>query len=197
MPFDDNKIEIFKELINIGVGKAGATLNQLLACHVQLNVPNISVIYKDEFRNRIHDDNEMFSSVEMKFSGPFNGSASLLFNLESASRLVSALIGDDVITSEMDEIKSGALSEVGNILLNNVMGSISNIINEHFAFSVVEYFEGDFRSLFDKSFGDIGVLIVAETNFDVPPLNIAGQINILMSWDSFEFMEKAFEKEFE
>ncbi len=52
MQLDDQKIELFRELINIGVGKASATLNQLLNSHVYLTVPNI-VILVNIIKNRI------------------------------------------------------------------------------------------------------------------------------------------------
>ena len=194
MQIDENKVEIFKELINIGVGKASATLNQLLAAHVHLKVPSISIMSHNEYLELGKDNDGLYSAVEMKFSGPFTGATNLLFSQESASKLISALIGEEIITSEMDELKSGTLSEVGNILLNSVMGSISNIINDHFDFSVVEYLEGSFAELANKSFLELIVLIVAETNFEVPPLNIKGQINIIMSLESFDSLEKAVEK---
>lgn len=194
MQLDYKKTEILRELINIGIGKASATLNQLLACHVHLDVPNVIIMAISEYLSDKVKNQEIYSAVEMKFNGAFRGSTNLMFSQESAAQLVSALTGEEVSTHEMDEIKSGTLSEVGNILLNGVMGSISNIIHDHFDFSVVEYIEGNLVDLVNKSFSETDILVVAETSFEVPPLNIQGQINILMSLKSFEALEYAIEK---
>ena len=191
MQLDKKQSEIFRELINIGVGRAGSTLNQLLSSHVDLNVPKISIFSIQEYINHQNLNNDVFSAVEMGFRGPFSGAANLLFSQKSAAQLTSALVGDELESYEMHELKSGTLSKVGNILLNSVMGSISNIINDHFDYSVAEYREGTFENLIHQSFQDTKVLIMAETNFHVSDMEINGQIVIMMSLESFEILEKS------
>jgi len=191
MPLNNRQKEVFQELVNIGVGRAGSTLNQLLSSHVELNVPNISIYSIKDYFDSHSSDEKIFSSVEMGFRGPINGAANLLFTEKSAAQLTSALVGEELESYEMDELKSGTLSEVGNILLNSVMGSISNIINDHFDYSVAEYVEGTFEKLIERSFDDAKILIVAETYFNVSDMKINGQIVIMMTLESFEIIEKA------
>ena len=191
MQLDHKKREIFQELVNIGIGRAGSTLNQLLSSHVDLNVPKISIFSLQEYIDYNGKSEDIISAVEMGFQGPFKGAANLFFSQKSAAQLISALVGDELDNYEMDELKSGTLSEVGNILLNSVMGSISNIINNHFDYSVAEYMEGTLENLLERSFYDTKVIIVAETNFTVSDLEINGQIVIMMALESFEILEKA------
>ncbi|MBN2281568.1 MAG: chemotaxis protein CheC [Candidatus Marinimicrobia bacterium] len=194
MQISDREIEIFQEMINIGIGRAGATLNQILSTHIELNVPHISVLSLPDYLKQTKKENEIFSAVEMGFDGPFPGAAHLIFSNKSAAQLVSALVGDEVKNDEIDEIKSGTLSEIGNILLNSVMGSISNILQDHFNYSVVEYMEGTLKNLIERSFRETTLLIIAETNFYIQEMEIDGQIAILMTLKSFEIMEKAIGK---
>ncbi len=42
---------------------------------------------------------------------------------------------------DMDALRAGTFCEVGNIVLNGVMGSISNMLNFDFDYSVPEYLE--------------------------------------------------------
>ena len=55
----------------------------------------------------------------MTFQGGLDGCAFLVFPHTSAARLLSAVTGDDAGGDDMDSLRSGALTEVGNILINS------------------------------------------------------------------------------
>ena len=80
--------DALREIINIGVGRAAGTLNELLNHHITLEVPRIDVI-------ALGDLDEKFglvratsvSAVRLLFKGPIAGVSSLVFPPESASKL--------------------------------------------------------------------------------------------------------------
>lgn len=51
MPIREGLNDALKEIINIGVGKAAGTLNNLLNKHIVLEVPNVNFIPLGEMEN--------------------------------------------------------------------------------------------------------------------------------------------------
>jgi len=79
----------------------------------------------------------------MSFDGSFSGNAALIFSPESAMILVSTLTDEPPIPGEMDALCMGTLTEVGNILMNGVIGSISNALQAKMHFSLPGYMESE------------------------------------------------------
>lgn len=64
----------------------------------------------------------------MDFSGFFIGMVKLVFFIESVINLVFVFIGEGVKSCDLDIFKIGILIEVGNIVINSVMGLMSNML---------------------------------------------------------------------
>lgn len=195
-PTSEDLIDALREIINIGVGKAAGTLNELLACHITLEVPKIAIIHPDNLDSHISNKSEeAVSLVSLQFSGQFSGLSTLVLTNDSASKLVDLLIGDDVPSDEMDAIKAGTLTEVGNILLNAVMGSIGNILDSRLSYAIPTYQEGSLRRLLLPAMQQESAALEVTTRFTVQSSQITGEFLLLFevgSFDSFvETLESA------
>ncbi len=175
------------ELINIGVGKAAGVLNAMLNHHVALRVPAVRVMSLVQASQELATLSKKYvSSVRLGFSGRLNGLAALYFPPESAAKLVSVLVGEKPEDLDLDSVKIATLTEVGNILLNGVVGSISNIVGQHLEFSVPVYEEETLQGLVSSSgSGSEDVVIMAETEFSAEDLQINGTIMLLLEVSSF------------
>lgn len=99
--------DALKEVINIGVGKGADSLNQLLNTHIKLEIPNLKIIPADKLSEELgYMGKGQLSTVNLKFSGDLEGSSLLIFPEVSAASLVTALMGDQFDSSEMDSLKS-------------------------------------------------------------------------------------------
>ena len=86
------QLDALRELINIGIGKAAALLNEMLSAHIQLHVPRVEIIAVADLESVIDRlGGGVTAAVQLSFRGPFNGSASLVFADEGANRLVDLL----------------------------------------------------------------------------------------------------------
>jgi len=194
MDLTQKQYDTLKEIINIGVGKSAATLNEMLQSHIDLSVPKIAVQSIDECTDLLLNTNSIdksqLSAVKMNFHGSLNGCAELIFPQDSASHLVSSLIGEIPTNDEVVDLKAGTVSEVGNIILNGVMGSITNLINGHVEYTPLEYFEGDHKNILRIEITDKNIVIIfADTKFIVKDLNITGNIILMYSVDTFKKLE--------
>lgn len=178
------QLDILQELINIGVGRAAGMLNQMVRAHIQLQVPVLKVVTPDEVTNLYAlRSSSVFSAVQLSFTGEFAGVSALIFPPESASKLVSVVLGqEDGLAADAD-MRSGTLQEIGNIVLNGVMGSIANILNEPLRYSPPDYIEAGITNIIGRR---SGMVLVARTQFSMKDHCIEGEVLIIFSLSSFD-----------
>jgi chemotaxis protein CheC len=179
MQLSDLQIDALREVINIGVGYAASSLNELIGAHVRLTVPEIAVLDFQEAMVRLAVPGcNSLSTVQLQFSGSIKGDVALIFPSDSAVKLVSLLTGEEGGDSDVDGIRAATLEEAGNILLNGVVGSVSNLLHEDISFSVPYYSEG----ALPQGLGGEGVVhvIFARARFNMDEHEIQGEILLFL-----------------
>jgi len=173
------------ELVNIGIGHAASTLNSLIGHKIRLVVPSIEILTIQSIIDhpQLCAEGDV-SAVSMAFRGSFNGNASLMFPLESASTLVAVLTDEAADSPQLNELRSGTLAEVGNILLNGVMGSIGNMLSASLNYSVPTYHESPLPDVLGHQQAE--AVLVARANFFVDELRIEGNILLFFEIESFQ-----------
>lgn len=183
MMLSNEQHDLLCELINIGVGRAANSLNALINSRVTLAVPTIEVRELSEVEN----STELLTAIQMEFGGAFKGMSSLIFPAESASKLTSLLIGEEEDPIGLDTLRMGALCEIGNILLNAVVGSIGNVLLEELEYSVPDYAEGTLRSLLERGAHEVdGQMILAKMEFNVEEHRIRGSVLLYFEFGSMQ-----------
>jgi chemotaxis protein CheC len=181
--------DVLQELINIGIGRAAGMLNEMLDTHVILQVPIIRIFPQQNLEQELGEiSRNTLSAVRMGFKGSFSGNALLLFPPESANNLVSVLTGEDSVEDDMDAIRTGTLTEIGNIVINGVMGSISNAIGKQLSYSVPSYREDSLLNMLQQNHDDVrdATIILARTHFIIEKHFINGDIILFFEVGSFD-----------
>ncbi|MBN1219352.1 MAG: chemotaxis protein CheC [Anaerolineae bacterium] len=188
-----DQIDTLKELINIGVGRAAGMLNSMLQSQVLLEVPYVKIFSLLTLKEEMGKlGSQKLSTVRLSFKGPFSGVASLVFPPDSAGKFVDVLTGEEPATPDLDSIRIGTLTEVGNIILNGVMGSIGNVLDRRINYSVPTYIEDNIERLLlaDGLDADTTILL-AHTHFTIEQLCIEGDIILLFEVGSFDALLSA------
>jgi chemotaxis protein CheC len=181
-------LDALKELVNTGVGRAAASLNVMLDAHIELEVPSISILQSED-KTEEQDSiwHTELACVQLGFRGNFTGSAILVFPPESAVKLVSTLTGEDPEAPYLNAIMAGTLNEIGNIVINSVVGTIGNILDRPFDFSLPDYMEGKLANLLQsKSDGKPLTILLVRTHFRVRDRQVEGSIILLFELGSFD-----------
>jgi chemotaxis protein CheC len=188
-----NQLDALAEFINVGVGRAASALNDLISSHVELSVPQIHVLTLDELPRALGGmEQEVVSSVQMNFRGSLDGSAFLIFPQASALKLVTLLTGDEARPDDLDTIRSGALTEVGNILINSVVGTLSNVLARPLHYSLPVYAEEPVVGLLTARRPEERTLILlAKTSFVTRQMQIEGNLLLLFEVKSFDSLLSA------
>lgn len=194
MNLTPEEIDGLTEVINIGVGKAARVLNEIIDSHICLQIPYVTVLSptgaKDALSQRLGSDH--LSAVRLGFNGTLSGNAQLLFPTDSASKLVAIILNEDLGNADLDSVKIGALTEVGNIFISGVMGAISNLLRQDFNYSLPIYIEGLIPQLLNDSTSEYdATILLAQTRFTIEQLQIEGDIVLIFKVGSFEALLKA------
>jgi len=197
MNLTPSQLDVLQEIINIGVGRAANVLNEMIAAHIRLQVPAIKVLsrldIKQELAHRLRL--EPISSVRLGFTGTLSGNAHLVFPTDSASKLVAILTDEEIGTPDLDAVKIGTLTEVGNIVINGAIGSISNLLKQQLRYSMPAYIEGSIEQLLTNGSSSINAtILLAQTRFTIDQLQVEGDIILFFNLGSFDILLTSIEQ---
>ena len=195
---DAETIDAIKEIVNIGVGRAAGHLNQMTNSHIRLQVPSVELVHLNEITapdNKLFSE-DMLSAVVLNFKGNFSGISAVLIPPKSAISLVMLLTGEVEDSPELDAIRIEALKEVGNIMINAVMGSIANALSEHLVYTIPIYIEGSIAEIMNlKKQGPEGEwVLLVRTNFLIESRNIEGHILFVLEIGSLDRLIESIHK---
>ncbi len=200
MELTADQLDALQELINVGVGQAAGMLNEMIEFRIQLQVPLVKLLTPEELLAELSGrlGLDPLASVQLEFTGSFGGTAQLVFPTESAANLVALLTGEKLESPDLDSLKIGTLTEVGNIVINGVMGSISNMLSQPLHYSVPIYTEEDVKQIvplkevesLEEVRSDVTVLL-AQASFEVEALQIKGDIVLFFGVGSFDVLLEA------
>ena len=198
MNLQPQHIDAIREIVNIGIGRAAGMLNEMLKSHVELQVPSIKIFsHKDLEKELGVLCQEKLSCIRMQFKGPFSGVALLIFPPDSASELVDLLIDEIPEQHDLDSIRIGTLTEVGNIVLNGVMGSIGNILDKKISYSVPSYLEDTIsKSISSNTPCPDSVIMLVRAYLNIKKHMIKGEIIILFEVGYFDALIEEIESSF-
>ncbi len=183
------QLDAIREIMNVGVNESTNILSQMLNVSVDLNVPLVKVVQSCDLMQELEMlGSANLSAVNMEFRNSFSGISQLVFSHDSANKLVQLFSREVLDLEEFDEIKSGALVELGNIILNAVLAEFSNFFHHDFDFFVPEYYENyrkDFFEKIDRYVDD--VVLIGQTLFTVEEYQISGDIIIYLNINSFKY----------
>lgn len=182
MKIDPYTLDAIQELINIGIGNSASMLAELTRSKIHLHVPVIKIMRMSEIQTEaeVRDDTPM-ATVYLEFSGIFSGKTALMIPPGSAADLVNLILQDSCEEEELNAVMVDTLKEVANIIVNGVMGSISNVLDEHLTYSIPSYLLSPVSTLVVQSgWEDDKEVILANTTFIVQERNIRGTILMVL-----------------
>ncbi|NLL71803.1 MAG: chemotaxis protein CheC [Epulopiscium sp.] len=146
----DNQVryDILKELFNISVGQAASMLSEVVNKTILLDVPNIEILDSNKELSKLQahlpavlDGTLMVSSIT--FKEQLTGEANLIFPAEKMKTFISLCLDQEeqeIQYSNMNftDIDFDIVKEIGNIILNAIVGGLSNHLNIQLQYTLPE-----------------------------------------------------------
>ena len=194
--FHEDERDAAAELLNIGIGRAAASLSRMLDKEVVLAVPRVHFVPVDELASRLGEDGlDDVALVVQPFRGAFDGQAMVVFPEQESHQLARLLLQDDL--ADNADLERDALTEVGNVVLNGCLGSLANVIRGEFVAQAPKFarchVEGLLDTAADKS---LGTLLLAEVSFSIKSHDIRGLVLLALPVDSIEGFRESIAKLF-
>ena len=192
-------VDALKEIFNIGMGRAAAALSKLVYEKVKLSVPRLDVLHRDELPAAVAEDfDSELALVRQDFTGSAAGTAFLLMSKESGLRLLNGLVqGPDRDAGDIGEADQELLVEVGNILINALVGSMANTLGIAFELHHGRCDVGAVDAVcrqFQEEVADHVLLV--ETLFLLPGRHIGGNLLVMMTSEEMGHVLQSIDKVF-
>lgn len=186
------------ELLNIGFGRAGASLSKLTQQRVLLEVPQVAIhpiTHLNQSLGKLVD--ERVASVHQVFTGPVAGDALLLLDPIAAATLTELLTDVAPISMDLDPSSREVFTEVGNIVLNACIGTFGNMLEVPVSFSVPDVDVTTVHAVVDRMLdsGDaLRYALVITAGFRLRDSAVTGYVVIVLTVISLKRLLEALDR---
>lgn len=181
------ELDALTEMVNIGVGRAAASLREMVGEQVHLSVPKVTLVSRDQAILTL-GENEVSNlvGIHQVFEGEITGRALLIFPDTKSLELVRAVVGGELPLEEIIELEQEALAEIGNIILNGCLATVANLLQRSLKMSLPEILRGEPAVFFNlappPAAGDVVMFLYI--NFAIRSRDIRGYIAMIMDLPS-------------
>jgi chemotaxis protein CheC len=198
MELNTDQQDALVELLNIGFGRAGASLSKLTQQRVLLEVPQVAIhpiTHLNQSLGKLVD--ERVASVHQVFSGPVAGDALLLLDPVAAATLTELLTDVPPLSMDLDPSSREVFTEVGNIVLNACIGTFGNMLDVPVSFSVPDVDVTTVHSVVDRMLetGDaLRYALVITAGFRLRDSAVTGYVVIVLTVLSLKRLLEALDR---
>lgn len=183
---DIQQVELLKELFNLGVGNASASIGEIANCEVHLSVPRVRVSRLGDIIKEIEElEGATLSAIAQEYSGPFEGTVMMIYSEEASLSLVRLIMGSDASAEQLSEMETDALCEIGNIVLNACLSTVGNLCKAEIETSLPFILSGgteDVLTMGGKLNREKSVIFL-KMGFKVEKGDLQGYISFLLDTD--------------
>jgi chemotaxis protein CheC len=157
--------------------------------HIELSVPEIRFVTSAQALDLLKiDEEEEVCYVEQHFEGAyFVSHALLVFTEHESIELVKLFLGGGELTDEMTSLEVEAMNEIGNIILNASIGSLSNILSDQINSSLPVCIRTRAKNIFARNRVDeSNMMLLIFVDFGVESKKIKGYIVLILKLTSFD-----------
>ncbi len=179
------------EVFNLGVGRAADALSQLAGEPVLLTVPKVELLLKQEVIDQLAGNAEQrISAVRQTFEGTLCTEALLMFPAAQSLQLVQIMLGENLALEDLGEMEQEALAEIGNILLNSVLASVSDQLDLALQGSLPEVELGVLADLLTTDQNSDQPLLSLQVRFEIASRRIEGYLVFLLDIRSADLLAR-------
>lgn len=193
--FNEDQIDVLKELMNISLGEATSHVAELLNAFGTMHIPKISIRDSAEVKEVIIDNIDEsldYYVIKQLFAGKFGGECVFVINEESAKNLVSHLY--DVNEAVEDDI-TDAVMELTNIVTSSIIGRLTEELSVQVQFFAPSSTFVEASSIIDDdAIISYSKIIVVSTEIEFKEQNICANIFILTKDEAISSLRDLIDK---
>ncbi len=179
-------IQTLQNLLAIAIDKAGVTLNEMTDFPIIFQETKVEATNYENLHKQLTKifGSEKICVTQLPFFGGFSGTSQLFFLTESAKILTEFLTGEEPGSEDFEQAQIEMLTEIGNVVLNTVMGTMSNAMTKNLEYSVPKYLEDTLDRLLDSMISSSAeTILLAQAHFTTEENEIKGDIILFFQVD--------------
>jgi Chemotaxis protein CheC, inhibitor of MCP methylation len=192
---DEFKLDVLKEVGNIGAGHAATALSRILNQPVDMSVPTVSLVPFEEIADRVGGSEQVVIAVFLRVEGDAPGNMFFIIREDSAKRLLRNLLSLDTEEGAYSDMELSALNEIGNILAGSYLSSLADFTKLTMTPTVPSLaidMAGAILSYGLLQFGQMGdAALLIETTFLEDRDTVEGHFFLIPDPESFEKIFRA------
>ena len=196
------KLDVLKEIGNIGSGNAATALAKLLNKKINMEVPKVKILEFKDVSDTLGGAEIPVVGILLKVEGDLTGNIMFILRQSASVMLVKMLMGisDDTASNDLSghvftEIEQSALKEIGNILAGSYLSSLSALTNLRILPSVPYMaidMAGAILSVPAIEFGKVGdKVLYIETEFNEGKDKVVGDFFLIPDLKTYDILLKA------
>lgn len=191
---DEFETDAIGELLNVAVAKSAVALSRMVGRTVTMSVPVVRMLDHDEALANIDGGRpSSLIAVGEQFSGPFSGSALLVFPEARSLRLVQAIVGEQMPLEDIVELAEEALLEVGNVILNSCLSGMANMLKCRIEATLPACYQGTGEQIFRRTIRDShdGSILFMSIDFSIRNQDVGGYIVLILDLNAITNIREA------
>ena len=190
MNLSELELDALTEIFNLGVGQAADALSQIAGETVLLSVPRVMATTQQLLAAQMEAQGcRTLCAVRQRFLGVMETDAVLMFPVDRSLLLVQMMVGSDVPLEQLGEMEQDALAEIGNILLNGIVGSMADVLHMTFEGALPTVEQGSAADVLRADREDAGSVLNLEVDFEIAAHEIRGFIAFMLDIKSINFLK--------
>ena len=196
------RYDILKEIFNVSVGKAASLLSEIIDKRILLTVPSVEALSMDNQAFDLdaylpRDINGALMVSSISFNENLKGRANLIFPAKQMRTFINLCMNEheEVEDMEFNDIDFDVIKEIGNIILNSIVGEVGNYLDISFDYSLpeVKIFS---RTNFNENIGrrDYPYLLILYITFVIDETEIEGIIIVNLTLNSLNDLIKSIDR---
>lgn len=188
---ESDKLDAYREMANVAMGKAGESLAKMLGEFINLPIPNVNLITNNELHMAISEikHNDQVSAVSKGFvSAGINGEALVIFNDSNFSNMGKLLKYDQDSLGDAMELE--ALMDISNILIGACLNALSDQLHVSFSHNhpIILGRHCDLDDILRKSESRSEQILAIEIAYSIKSQSINFDLLLLFPGDAIELV---------
>ncbi|MEJ8302562.1 chemotaxis protein CheC [Saccharibacillus sacchari] len=185
------KLDVLKEVGNIGAGHAATALSQLLNKPIDMAVPKVQILPFEDIAEKVGGAEKIVLTVFFRVEGDAPGNLFYIMGPEAGKSLLQRLGAFEPTEGlELTEMEQSALGEIGNILAGSYLSSLADFTNLAMSPTVPALaldMAGAILSYGMIQFGEMGdAALLIDTTFVQGNDEVEGQFFLIPDPESFD-----------
>lgn len=126
MQLTEKQLDLLKEIGNIGTGNAATALSTLTGKRIEITVPSAKMVPIERIIFMFEQPEDIVIGIRMTVKGDIDLDVLLVLDRKAGKKILTDLLGspcEDI--TQLDEMSSSALREIGNIMCGSYITALA------------------------------------------------------------------------